>query len=112
MKKNIRAMAIGCVLLAGIVFLNGLSSSGIFIGEAWAIIGKPGIGRVGKPGIPVGAAVVAHRTKRRVIRLTAIYAATLPEECQTVVIEGTTLYQCDGTYYQAAGDQYVVVEVD
>ena len=112
MKKRIREMAIGCVLLAGIACLDGLSIGGILIGEAWAKIGKPGIGRVGKPGIPMGAAVVAHRTKRRVIRLTAIYAATLPEGCQTVVIEGTTLYQCDGTYYQATGDQYVVVEVD
>ena len=111
MKKITREIAIGCVLLASVVFLDGLFSGGIFIGETWAIIGKPGIGRVGKPGIPV-VAVAAHRNKRRVIRLTAIYAATLPEGCQTVVIEGTTLYQCGGTYYQAAGDQYVVVEVD
>ena len=55
MKKIIRALAIGCVLLAGTAFLDGLSSSGICIGEAWAIIGKPGIGRVGQPlSLPTG----------------------------------------------------------
>ncbi len=110
MKTIIRTIAIGCVLFAGIAVVDGLSSSGIFMKEARAKIGKPG--RPGKPGIPVGVAVVAHRTKRRVIRRTAVYAATLPERCQTVVIEGTTLHQCDGTYYQASGDRYVVVEVD
>jgi len=110
MKTIIRTIAIGCVLFAGIAVVDGLSSSGIFMKEARAKIGKPG--RSGKPGIPVGVAVVAHRTKRRVIRRTAVYAATLPERCQTVVIEGTTLHQCDGTYYQASGDRYVVVEVD
>jgi hypothetical protein len=37
--------------------------------------------------------------------------ATLPPSCTTVVIEGTTLYQCGGTYYQASGTQYVVVTI-
>ena len=110
MKTLIRTMAIGCVLFAGIAVVDGLFSNRILVKEARAIIGKPG--RPGKPGIPLGVAVVAHRTKRRVIRRTAVYAATLPERCQTVVIEGTSLYQCGGTYYQASGDRYVVVEVD
>ena len=107
MKTIIRTIAIGCVLFAGIAVIDGLFSGGISTKVAQAIIGKPG-----KPGIPLGVAVVAHRTKRHVIRRTAVYAATLPEGCQTVVIEGTTLHQCGGTYYQTSGDQYVVVEVD
>lgn len=118
MKMVIRTIAIGCVLLAGIWVVDGLFGDGIFIKETQAKIGipgKPGIGkpgRPGKPGIPLGVAVVAHRTTRRDIRRTAVYVETLPEGCQSVVIEGTTLHQCGETYYQASGDQYVVVEVD
>jgi hypothetical protein len=29
-----------------------------------------------------------------------------------VVIEGTTLHHCGGTYYQAHGNQFVVVNID
>jgi len=36
----------------------------------------------------------------------------LPRGCSTVVIEGVTLHQCGGTYYQPCGGQYVVVKVD
>lgn len=68
--------------------------------------------RVGRPATPASVAGVARRTTRRVIRRTTIYAASLPAGCQQVVIEGTTLHQCGGTYYQASGSQYVVVEVD
>ena len=107
MKMIIRTIAIGCVLLTGIAVVDGLFSGGIFIKEAQA---RHGIH--GRPGIPVGAAVVAHRTTRRVIRRTAILVAVLPKGCQTVVIEGTTLHQCGGTYYQSSGNQYVVVEVE
>lgn len=68
--------------------------------------------RVGRPATPASVAGVARRTTRRVIRRTTIYAASLPAGCQQVVIEGTTLHQCGGTYYQTSGSQYVVVEVD
>lgn len=67
---------------------------------------------VGRPVTPVSAAGVARRTTRRVIRRTTIYVASLPPKCTVVVIEGTKLQQCGGTYYQASGTQYVVVHVD
>ena len=66
---------------------------------------------VGRPLTPVSAAGVARRTTRRAIVATSVYVATLPPACTTVVIEGTTLHQCGGTYYQASGTQYVVVTV-
>ena len=43
--------------------------------------------------------------------ITSVYVATLPPACTTIIIEGTTLQQCGGTYYQASGSQYVVVNV-
>jgi hypothetical protein len=67
---------------------------------------------VGRPLTPVSVAGVARRTSRRVIRRSTIYVATLPKGCTTVVIEGTTLQQCGGTYYQPYNNQYVVVYVD
>jgi hypothetical protein len=67
---------------------------------------------VGRPRTPVSVAGVARRTTRRVIRRTTIYVASLPPKCTVVVIEGTTLQQCGGTYYQPSGTQYVVVHVD
>jgi hypothetical protein len=66
---------------------------------------------VGRPLTPVSVAGVARRTTRRAIVATSVYVATLPPSCTTVVIEGTTLHQCGGTYYQASGTQYVVVTV-
>ena len=35
----------------------------------------------------------------------------LPPACTVVVVEGTTLHMCSGTYYQPYGTQYVVVNV-
>lgn len=68
--------------------------------------------RVGRPLTPVSVAGVARRTTRRMIVATsAPPVAVLPTGCTTVVIEGTTLKQCGGTYYQASGTQYVVVNV-
>jgi hypothetical protein len=46
------------------------------------------------------------------IRRTSVYVATLPPACTTIVIEDTTLLECGGTYYQAEGTQYVVVNVE
>jgi hypothetical protein len=48
----------------------------------------------------------------RVIRRTTIYFATLPPSCTVIVVEGTTLHQCGGAYYQSSGTQYVIVTVD
>ena len=68
--------------------------------------------RFGRPATPVSVAGVARRTTRRTIRRSTIYRATLPMGCTTVVIEGATLHQCGGTYYQPYNNQYVVVYVD
>ena len=68
--------------------------------------------RIGRPATPASVAGVARRTTRRTIRRSTIYAATLPRGCTTVVLEGATLHQCGGTYYQPYNNQYVVVYVD
>ena len=106
MKKTvIRVLVIGCCLLAADLLTDGLFNSRILLNtEAEA--------RIGRPLTPVSVAGVARRTTRRTIRRTAVYVATLPTGCTTVVIEGTTLYQCGGTYYQPYGSQYVIVNVD
>ena len=105
MKNMIRILVIGCCLLAVDLLTDGLFNSKIFLKtEAEA--------RVGRPLTPVSVAGVARRTTRRTIRRTTVYVATLPGGCSTVVIEGATLYQCDGTYYQASGSQFVVVNID
>jgi hypothetical protein len=67
---------------------------------------------VGRPLTPVSVAGVARRTTRRVIRRSTIYVMTLPQPCTTMVIEGTVLQQCGGSYYQPYNNQYVVVYVD
>lgn len=68
--------------------------------------------RIGAPWTPLSYAGVARRTTRRIIRRSAIFAASLPGPCPQVTIEGTLLYNCSGTYYQSSGNQYVVVYVE
>ena len=46
------------------------------------------------------------------IYATNVYVATLPPACAVIVIEGTSLHRCGGTYYQASGTQYVVLNVE
>jgi hypothetical protein len=43
---------------------------------------------------------------------TTVYVAVLPASCTIVVIEGSSLHYCGGTYYQPYGKQYVVVNVN
>ena len=105
MKTMTRILVIGCCLLAADLLTDGLFNSRILLKtEAEA--------RVGRPLTPASVAGVARRTTRRTIRRTAVYVAALPAGCTTVVIEGTTLHQCGGMYYQPSGNQYVVVNVD
>jgi len=75
-------------------------------------VGAPGVGVV-DPGINQPGAVgnVGGVARRRIIA-TSVYVATLPVPCTAVVIEGKTLQQCGGVYYQASGKQYVVVKVE
>ena len=103
---------LGVVLAAGIIMTFGSE-----IGERLSIPGTQPLvptveARVGRPLTPVSVAGVSRRTTRRVIRRSTIYRATLPGGCSTVVIEGATLHQCGGTYYQPYNNQYVVVYVD
>jgi hypothetical protein len=99
-------------LIAGIIGAFALE-----LGERRSIPGIQGLissaeAVVGRPLTPVSVAGVARRTTRRRIVATSIYVATLPPACTTVVIEGTTLQQCGGKYYQASGTQYVEVNVE
>ena len=96
MKTISRAIAIGCILLAAGALGDGLFSSGILLKEAQA--------RIGRPLTPVSVAGAARRT--------SVYVAALPGGCKAVVIEGTTLHQCGGTYYQAHNNQFVVVNIE
>ncbi|MGA9535433.1 MAG: hypothetical protein WBR24_05955 [Desulfobacterales bacterium] len=103
---------LGIVLIAGVIMTFGSE-----IGERISLPGAQRLvptaeARVGRPLTPVSVAGVARRTTRRTIRRSTIYRATLPTGCTTVVIEGATLHQCGGTYYQPYNNQYVVVYVD
>ncbi len=104
MKTMIRTILIMCSLLLAGTAVDGMFSSFIIIRDVEA--------RVGRPATPGSVAGVARRTTRRHIRRSTIYVASLPPSCTTIVIEGTTLQQCGGTYYQTHGTQYVVVYVD
>ena len=68
--------------------------------------------RVGRPRTPVSVAGVARRTARRSIVETSTYVDTLPPDCTTVIIEDTTLWECDGEYYMVSGTEYVLVDVE
>ena len=72
-------------------------------------VGAPGVG-VRDPGINQPGAAGNVGVARRIVR-TSVVVATLPAGCKSVTIEGTTLQQCGGTYYQPSGNQYVVVKV-
>jgi len=108
MKRIIRTLVFGLVLgssfLATTILVEDAVDIHIIVENAHAVVGRP--------MTPVSVAGVARRTTRRTIRMSTIYAATLPRGCTTVVIEGTTLHQCGTTYYQTHGTQYVVVYVD
>ena len=104
-KTTIRILLIGCCLLAADLLTDSLFNNGTLPKtEAEA--------RIGRPLTPVSVAGVARRTTRRTIRRTSVYVATLPRGCSTIVIEGVTLHQCGGAYYQPYGNQYVIVNVD
>ena len=104
MKKSTFLMLALTLSLVGLDFVpSDFAVPGVVINEAHA--------RVGRPLTPVSVAGVARRTTRRMIYATTIYVATLPPSCSTVIVEGTTLHLCGGTYYQPHGTQYVVVNV-
>ena len=104
-----RRTTLGVVTLALAISLGGFPTAG---GFEWLSLASKAEAVVGRPVTPVSYAGVARRTTRRVIRRTTIYVATLPPACTVVVVEGTSLHLCGGTYYQPYGTQYVVVHVD
>jgi len=104
MTKRFRAYALGTGLVASALVVDGWLPVGFAIKDAEA--------RFGRPMTPVSVAGVARRTTRRAIRRSTIYASTLPRGCSTVIIDGTSLHSCGGTYYQPYGGRYVVVHVD
>ena len=103
-RTKMRTIVAGIVVVTAGLIIDSWVLSGVIITDAQA--------RIGRPMTPGSVAGVARRTTRRSIRRTAIYAASLPTGCTTVIIEGTSLYQCSGTYYQSHNNQYVVVNVD
>jgi hypothetical protein len=103
-RSTLLMLALGCAVAAGELLPGGgIIDGGLLVREAQAIVGMP--------ATPVSVAGVARRTTRRMIVATSVYVATLPPACTIVVIEGTTLHLCGGTYYQPHGTQYVVVKV-
>lgn len=105
MKQSTFGMLALGLVLAFADYQPGSGFEGVsLVKEAHAIVGRP--------ATPISYAGVARRTTRRMIYATTIYVATLPPACTVIVIEGTTLHQCGGTYYQASGTQYVVVKVE
>ncbi len=107
-RATIQTLAIAVFVLAAGSVIDGSSApwwpAGLGVKDAAA--------RVGRPATPVSVAGVARRTTRRRIVRTTVYVATLPRSCTQVNIDGTVLMLCSGTYYQASGSQYVVVNVD
>jgi hypothetical protein len=103
---------LGIFLMGGIIGAFALE-----LGEQRPIPGIHGLissaeARVGRPRTPVSVAGVARRTARRGIVETSTYVDTLPPDCTTVIIEDTTLWECNGEYYLASGTEYVLVNVE
>ncbi|EGV17269.1 DUF6515 family protein [Thiocapsa marina] len=103
-RRPINSIVMGTGLIAAALMVDGWLPIGIAIKDAHAVVGRP--------MTPGSVAGVARRTTRRTIRRSAVYVSTLPAACRTVVIDGTSLYSCGGTYYQPYGGRYAVVYVD
>ena len=78
--------------------------------HGWSLMGAEE--KVGRPLTPGSVAGVTRRTTRRTIRRSTIYIATLPATCVRVNVNGVTLSQCGGVYYQPYGRRYVRVYID
>lgn len=103
-RRPINSIAMGIGLIASALIVDGWLPIGIAIKDAHAVVGRP--------MTPGSVAGVARRTTRRTIRRSAVYVSALPAGCRTVVIDGTSLHSCGGTYYQPYGGRYAVVYVD
>jgi hypothetical protein len=97
-----------------VIAIGFLVAAGLIV-DVWSpvnLVSSEVEARVGRPATPGSVAGVSRRTRRRVIRRSTIYVASLPQGCTTVVIEGQSCHQCGDTYYQADGTQYVVVYIE
>ena len=97
-----------------VISIGFLVAAGLIV-DVWSpvnLVSSEVEARVGRPASPGSVAGVSRRTRRRTIRRSTVYIATLPTSCTTVIIEGQSCYQCGGTYYQVHGSQYVQVYVD
>ena len=97
-----------------IVIIIFLVAAGLII-DCWSpvkLVTTDAEARIGRPLTPLSYAGVARRTRRRIIRRTAIYINTLPRGCSNIRIEGITLQQCGNAYYQSHGNRYMQVYVD
>jgi len=103
-KSTVAFMLLGLTLAVADLSPEGMFASGSLFTEAHAVVGRP--------ATPVSVAGVARRTTRRTIVATTMYVPKPPPTATVVVIEGVTLYYDGKTYYQASGNQYVVVKVD
>jgi hypothetical protein len=103
MKSTIVSAVVAIGLLAVGAIIETATDQRVLIAPAEAVVGRP--------ATPVSYAGVARRTTRRMIYRTTVYVAVLPPSCTIVVIEGSSLHYCGGTYYQPHGTQYVVVTV-
>ncbi|MER8435047.1 hypothetical protein NKH36_09690 [Mesorhizobium sp. M1312] len=104
-RKHLLVAAVMTAFLATDGLVGGyFISAGSIISSAEA--------RVGRPLTPGSVAGVARRTTRRVVRRSTIYVAALPPACVRTSINGATVWQCGGTYYQPYGGRYVVIYVD
>jgi hypothetical protein len=102
-RRPVPTILLGLGLIAAALIVDGWLPIGFAIKEAQAVVGRP--------MTPGSVAGVARRTTRRTIRRTSVYASTLPAGCRSVYIDGASLYQCGGTYYQPYSGRYVVVDV-
>lgn len=114
MRRSMPRLAALATLIAAVLFAEAFVTwsnsegsgrpAGFLVTEAQAVIGRP--------LTPMSYAGVARRTTRRMVYATSVYRATLPANCMTTNINGVVIYQCGSTYYQASGNQYVVVNVN
>ncbi len=96
-----------------VMFFTMVLSAGVApLGNSGSFLIADAQARPGRPASPTSVAGVARRTTRRTVRRTTRYVATLPKGCTTVIVENVSLTQCGTTYYQAHGNQYVVVVVN
>ena len=109
--RTILAVGLAVAALSGTLQARDRGVNQVGVKGGTVGVGAPGAG--GRdPGInQPGAAGNVGVAGRRVVA-TSVFVASLPPSCTAVVIDGKTLQQCGGVYYQPSGNQYMVVKVE